>query len=189
MMVIFPVPERDEKTRVRDRLHLREKPLRIERSLGPAIAPAQRRNGRLAEFRAFSSSSRTMRPMGISYRLSAAGYRLRAAGGYNGPDAGAAPSMRKRYPVEDALNALSELRRGPISEPSARQIGTFLGNRSNLVVAKAAKIAGELRIVELVSDLAAAYRRLMGNPAKLDRSEEHTSELQSLRHLVCRLLL
>ena len=107
--------------------------------------------------------------MGISCRLSAAGYRLRAAGGYNGPDAGAAPSMRKRDPVEDALNALSELRRGPISEPSARQIGTFLGNRSNLVVAKAAKIAGELRIVELVPDLAAAYRRLMVNPAKLDK--------------------
>src|SRR5258705_8123238 len=26
-------------------------------------------------------------------------------------------------------------------------------------------------------------------PRKIDRSEEHTSELQSLRHLVCRLLL
>src|ERR1039458_10757578 len=26
-------------------------------------------------------------------------------------------------------------------------------------------------------------------PARADRSEEHTSELQSLRHLVCRLLL
>src|SRR5205814_8906440 len=28
-----------------------------------------------------------------------------------------------------------------------------------------------------------------GAPTKQDRSEEHTSELQSLRHLVCRLLL
>src|SRR5438045_7773880 len=27
------------------------------------------------------------------------------------------------------------------------------------------------------------------DPATLERSEEHTSELQSLRHLVCRLLL
>jgi hypothetical protein len=40
-----------QETRVRDGLHLREKPLRIDRSLGPAIAPAQRK-GRLAEFRA-----------------------------------------------------------------------------------------------------------------------------------------
>src|ERR1035438_10596979 len=41
-----------------------------------------------------------------------------------------------------------------------------------------------------------AYRLRVGVPAKNDaasadqlRSEEHTSELQSLRHLVCRLLL
>src|SRR5437899_8341190 len=34
---------------------------------------------------------------------------------------------------------------------------------------------------------ATSYRRA-GLPAR-DRSEEHTSELQSLRHLVCRLLL
>src|ERR1039458_9323464 len=31
--------------------------------------------------------------------------------------------------------------------------------------------------------------RVAGRPAGVQRSEEHTSELQSLRHLVCRLLL
>src|SRR5438045_84071 len=36
-------------------------------------------------------------------------------------------------------------------------------------------------------DLPAAVRR--GVPQDAQRSEEHTSELQSLRHLVCRLLL
>src|SRR5262245_63794564 len=43
---------------------------------------------------------------------------------------------------------------------------------------------------EGVGDRAAACRALPG-PARsnADRSEEHTSELQSLRHLVCRLLL
>src|SRR5205814_3346015 len=30
---------------------------------------------------------------------------------------------------------------------------------------------------------------IAGEPVELERSEEHTSELQSLRHLVCRLLL
>src|SRR5437899_8679059 len=35
-------------------------------------------------------------------------------------------------------------------------------------------------------DLITVYRDLS---AKTERSEEHTSELQSLRHLVCRLLL
>src|SRR5437899_5372616 len=32
-------------------------------------------------------------------------------------------------------------------------------------------------------------RQLRGAPLPVPRSEEHTSELQSLRHLVCRLLL
>src|ERR1035438_652447 len=36
---------------------------------------------------------------------------------------------------------------------------------------------------------AAALNRLRRLSAQPDRSEEHTSELQSLRHLVCRLLL
>src|SRR5438045_5246155 len=35
----------------------------------------------------------------------------------------------------------------------------------------------------------AMVKLLAERGAKLDRSEEHTSELQSLRHLVCRLLL
>src|ERR1035438_8950088 len=39
-----------------------------------------------------------------------------------------------------------------------------------------------------VPDLA-EYERLGLRPQHLCRSEEHTSELQSLRHLVCRLLL
>src|ERR1039458_10678949 len=37
--------------------------------------------------------------------------------------------------------------------------------------------------------LAAQYGRTATVRLLLDRSEEHTSELQSLRHLVCRLLL
>src|SRR2546425_6256006 len=41
-------------------------------------------------------------------------------------------------------------------------------------------------IYEIVADLAPLYR---GHPALDRRSEEHTSELQSLAYLVCRLLL
>ncbi|MGA3098823.1 MAG: HEAT repeat domain-containing protein [Bryobacteraceae bacterium] len=73
--------------------------------------------------------------------------------------------MRRRDPTEEALNALAELRRQPDSEP----LRAFLSDRSNLVVAKAAKIAGDLRMAELVPDLAAAFHRLMANPAKLDK--------------------
>jgi HEAT repeat protein len=81
--------------------------------------------------------------------------------------------MRRRDPVEEALDALSELRR----QPDSAQLRAFLANRSNLVVAKAAKIAGELRIIELVPDLAAAFHRLMANPAKLDKGCAGTSAI------------
>ena len=77
--------------------------------------------------------------------------------------------MKRRDPVVEALNELAELRRGEVSEASARRIGEFLGNRSNLVVAKAAKAVGELRIEELVPNLVAAFERLMVDPAKLDK--------------------
>src|SRR5262245_62913624 len=38
-------------------------------------------------------------------------------------------------------------------------------------------------------DLRGLLDRQIGRLGSLERSEEHTSELQSLRHLVCRLLL
>src|ERR1035441_1623379 len=45
-------------------------------------------------------------------------------------------------------------------------------------------------IPEEVLDLYAQYRPTpLRRAVRLERSEEHTSELQSLRHLVCRLLL
>src|SRR5205814_10117181 len=46
------------------------------------------------------------------------------------------------------------------------------------------------RTVDHVNNLVAARGNVeKGRPALARRSEEHTSELQSLRHLVCRLLL
>jgi hypothetical protein len=56
------IPECYQKASVRDGLHFREKPLRIERFAGPSTAPAKRKNGRLDDFRALSSSVRTMLP-------------------------------------------------------------------------------------------------------------------------------
>src|SRR5262245_62774023 len=45
------------------------------------------------------------------------------------------------------------------------------------------------RLAPRVAGLARQFDRLGEGPRRLLRSEEHTSELQSLRHLVCRLLL
>jgi len=77
--------------------------------------------------------------------------------------------MKRRDAIEEALNALSELRHRPDSESLAGELRSFLESKSNLVIAKAAKTAGELRVSDLTEDLAAAFHRLMANPAKLDK--------------------
>ena len=77
--------------------------------------------------------------------------------------------MSKNDPIESALNALSQLRTETPSEHVEKQLRSYLANRSNLVVAKAAKVAGELRVAPLVPDLVKAFERLMKDPAKLDK--------------------
>jgi HEAT repeat protein len=78
--------------------------------------------------------------------------------------------MKRPDPTELALDRLSALRaQAGASSTAMQEIKGFLKNRSNLVVARAAKLAGELRMTELVPDLLAAFDRLMKNPAKLDK--------------------
>jgi HEAT repeat protein len=77
--------------------------------------------------------------------------------------------VKKRDRTEEALDALSELRRKRNSGDVPRELRSFLANRSNLVVAKAARIASELRADELIPDLTAAFDRLISDPAKLDK--------------------
>jgi len=76
--------------------------------------------------------------------------------------------MSKSDPIETALNRLGELRTAP-PELATKELRTYLGNRSNLVVAKAAKIAAELRLSALIPDLVAAFHRFMKNPQQLDK--------------------
>lgn len=86
--------------------------------------------------------------------------------------------MRKPDPTEQALDQLSALRTSA-REPAAiaQELKIFLKNRSSLVVAKAAKISGELHLTELTSELVAAFERLMRDPAKLDKGCAATSEI------------
>ncbi len=76
--------------------------------------------------------------------------------------------MTKADPVEQALNAIGELRALDNPKQVAVQLRVFLNNRSNLVVAKAAKVAGELRL-SLIPELTAAFGRMMVNPQRLDK--------------------
>jgi HEAT repeat protein len=85
--------------------------------------------------------------------------------------------VSKADPIEAALNAIGELRAVSSPDEAVTPLRTYLKNRSNLVVAKAAKVAGELHLSNLLSDLVAAFDRLWVNPAKLDKSCAATTEI------------
>jgi hypothetical protein len=87
--------------------------------------------------------------------------------------------MAKSDPIERALDRLGELRQAEVNEAVTAELRDFLRSRSNLVVAKAAKVAGELRITALLRELAATFDRLMVNAPKLDKRCAATSELLS----------
>lgn len=87
--------------------------------------------------------------------------------------------MSKADPIEQALNGIGELRVANPSEWVVEQLRSYLKNRSNLVVAKAAKVAGELHLSGLMSDLVEAFHRLMVNPAKLDKRCAAITEIVS----------
>jgi hypothetical protein len=77
--------------------------------------------------------------------------------------------MAKSDPIEKALDAISELRHESSAERVTAELRKHLGNRSNLVVAKAAKLTGEMRLAGLIPELVAAFERFMADAAKLDK--------------------
>lgn len=91
--------------------------------------------------------------------------------------------MRKPDPTEQALERLSALRSGTGTPSSvAHELKGFLRNRSNLVVARAARIIGELRLTELIPEIVAAFQRLMENSPKLDKGCAATTEIMGALH-------
>lgn len=73
----------------------------------------------------------------------------------------------KNDPILAALAALDDL---PLHTPDGqKRIAKALASKSNLVVAKAARIAGEAHWTELAGDLAAAFDRLLKRGSELDK--------------------
>jgi len=70
--------------------------------------------------------------------------------------------------LEDALEALDVLRRQPPDADGTAQLRTALAVKQSPVVAKAARIAGDLEIEALVPDLRAAFESLLVDPVKRD---------------------
>lgn len=73
--------------------------------------------------------------------------------------------MRKPDRTEIKLDRLADLR----ASGDAKSIAPYLADNHNLVCAKAARIAGELQMIELRPDLEQAFERRMRDPAKLDK--------------------
>ena len=87
--------------------------------------------------------------------------------------------MPKNDPIQSALDRLGELRR---AEPSARvieEVRGFLRSRSNLVVAKAAKVVVELRLSAMLPEVVAAFHKLIGDAPRLDKRCAAVTELAS----------
>jgi hypothetical protein len=78
-------------------------------------------------------------------------------------------SMPKLDPIEQALNKLGTLKTVSPGPDLTNQLRDFLRNRSNLVVAKAAKISAERRLTNLIPDLVAAFHKHMADPQRLDK--------------------
>jgi HEAT repeat protein len=71
--------------------------------------------------------------------------------------------------TEDCLEALSRLREDPTAPAARAEISLYLAHKSNAVVAKAAKMAGDFELQDLRPRLVEAFHRFMKDPAVTDR--------------------
>ena len=70
--------------------------------------------------------------------------------------------------IERELETLSALRKAEPGELRTRNLRKALHDKVNLIVARAAKVIGELQLSEFVPDVCAAFDRLMIDPVKSD---------------------
>jgi hypothetical protein len=70
--------------------------------------------------------------------------------------------------IEDEIECLAGLCRGGDGPAVVTALRKALGDRVNLMVAKAARLVGEMRQVELTPELLAAFDRLMEKPVERD---------------------
>jgi hypothetical protein len=77
--------------------------------------------------------------------------------------------MAKRATTDEKLAAIRLLRDQSTSPALVAELRKAIADRSSLVVASAAAIAGDRRLVELAADLEAAYGRFAVAPLKTDK--------------------
>lgn len=77
--------------------------------------------------------------------------------------------MAKRATLDDKLAAIRLLRDQPASPEHVAELRKALGDKSNLIVAVAASIAGDQRLTQLAPDLVSAFDRFLIDPLKTDK--------------------
>src|SRR3989442_15072553 len=73
-----------------------------------------------------------------------------------------------RANLEDRIEQVRELGRKPVTDQTRTSLRKALGDRSNLVVAQAAKVVGELQLRDLIPDLVQAFDRMLPKGATTD---------------------
>lgn len=77
--------------------------------------------------------------------------------------------MAKRISLDDKLAAVRAISKQPPAASDTTELRSFVGDRSNLVVAAAAAIVGERALAELAADLETAFDRFLVEPLKNDK--------------------
>src|SRR5215831_2945615 len=77
--------------------------------------------------------------------------------------------MAARESLDDKLAALRALRGQALTPEQKAGLRKRIGDRSSLVVAAAAALAGENALTELAGDLEAAFDRFLVNPLRDDK--------------------
>src|SRR5438093_8450803 len=97
----------------------------------------------------------------------------------------ATDSILRPGELKDIL--LKEIQAADLAEIDVREVGTVLEVKDGIarIYGLTSALAGEM--LEFTSS--ETGEKVIGQALNLERSEEHTSELQSLTNLVCRLLL
>ena len=73
----------------------------------------------------------------------------------------------KNDPIEAAITALDDI--DPLTPEGKKQLGKALGAKSNLVAAKAARIAGDALLLDLIPNLTAAFEKFLAKGSGADK--------------------
>ena len=77
--------------------------------------------------------------------------------------------MAQKLSVEETLVRLGKLAKTSLTEGDVKDIQKVLASANNVIVAKAAKVAADGRLMALLPQLIQAFERFMDNPAKTDK--------------------